>query len=114
MIPSAIRNIPVSAMVESGPAAVLASYERDAPWYAGLAPETPQWRPRAHSQPLHEIKRGKHLAKTLVSNGHSPSQSTKSVVLNVWYDCSGIKRGMRNLDPPHAFRCERSGGIYVQ
>ncbi len=23
-------------------------------------------------------------------------------------------RGMRNLDPAHAFRCERSGGIYVQ
>ena len=33
---------------------------------------------------------GNHLAKTLVSNGHLPSQSTQSVNINVWSDCSGI------------------------
>ena len=90
MPPSAIRKIPVSAMFESGPAASLAAYERDAPWYAGLAVEMPQWTPRAHSQPFLEHKRGNHLVRTLVSNGHLPSQSTKSVNLNVWSDCSGI------------------------
>ena len=29
-----------------------------------------------------------------MSNGHLPSQSTKSVVLNVWSDCSGINSEM--------------------
>ena len=37
---------------------------------------------------------GNHLVKTLVSNGHLPSQSTKSVNINVWYDCSGINYEM--------------------
>ena len=30
----------------------------------------------------------------LVSNGHLRGQSTKSVVLNVWSDCSSINSGM--------------------
>ena len=29
-----------------------------------------------------------------MSNGHLPGQSTKSVVLNVWSDCSGINSEM--------------------
>ena len=37
---------------------------------------------------------GDHLVKTLVSNGHLPSQSTKSVNPNVWSDCSGINSEM--------------------
>jgi len=94
MPPSAIRKRPVSAMFESGPAAAPAAYERDAPWHAGLDPEKPQWTPRPHSQPFPEIKWGNHLVRTLVSNGHLPSQSTKSVNINVWSDCSGINSEM--------------------
>ena len=37
---------------------------------------------------------GNHLVRTLVSNGHLPSQSTKSVNINVWSDCSGINSEM--------------------
>ena len=81
-------------MVESGPAAALAGYERDAPWYAGLALETPQWTRRAHSQPCPEIKSGNHHVRTLVPDGHLPSQSTKSVNLSVWSACSGINSDM--------------------
>ena len=62
--------------------------------HAGLAPEKPQWTPRPHSQPFPDIKSGNHLVNTLVSNGHLPSQSTKSVNINVWSDCSGINSEM--------------------
>jgi len=61
--PSTIRKRPASAMVESGPAAVPASYKSDAPWYAGLAPEMPQWRPHAHSQPFPETNGGITLSR---------------------------------------------------
>ena len=37
---------------------------------------------------------GNHIVRTLVSNGHLPSQSTKSVNINVWSDCSGINSEM--------------------
>ena len=94
MPPSAIRKRPVSAMFESGPAATPAASERDAPWHARLEPEKPQWTPRPHSQPFPENQMGNHLVRTLVSNGHLPSQSTKSVNLNVWYVCSGINYEM--------------------
>ena len=77
-------------MFESGPAAAPETYERDAQWHAGLEPEKQQWTPRPHSQPFPEIEWGNHLVKTLASNGHLPSQSTKSVNINVWSDCSGI------------------------
>ena len=40
MPPSTMRKRPVSAMFESGPAAAPAAYERDAPWHAGLKPES--------------------------------------------------------------------------
>ena len=71
MPPSAIRKRPVSAMFESGPAAALAAYERDAPWHAGLEPEKPQWTPRPHSQPFPEIKWGE-----ITLSGHSCRMST--------------------------------------
>ena len=51
-----MRKKPVSAMVKSEPAAAPATYERDEPWYTGLAPETAQWTPRPHSQPFPDIK----------------------------------------------------------
>ncbi|MFM7984793.1 MAG: hypothetical protein ACKPKO_36270, partial [Candidatus Fonsibacter sp.] len=49
---------------------------------------------RPHSQPFPEIDWGNHLVRTLVSNGHLPSQSTKSVNINVRSDCSGINSEM--------------------
>ena len=43
----------------------------------------------------HSLKSiGEHLVRTLVSTGHLPSQSTKSVTLNVWSDYSGINSAM--------------------
>ena len=39
-------------------ASFFAAYEREEPWYTGLATETPQWTPRPHSQPFLDINWG--------------------------------------------------------